>query len=646
VNERTARWVVPLGVAAVTFTAFLPALHADFVNLDDHYLLLRNGAWRGSAGYGFGTVHGGHYHPLTWLSWRLDYAMWGLEPRGYHLTNMLLHAAGAAALVVLLRMLLGVGSLAAAAGALLRSAHPLRVESVAWVTERRDVLSALLLMLTVIAYVSYARGGDRRWLWASIALYALSLLAKAWGMTLPVVLLLIDAYPLRRRALPEKIPFAALALGAAVAALVAQRSEGAMVTLGEHTLVDRLLQAPYALGFYAWKTAVPFNLSPLYLRGGDVSGWAWLPVALVPAATLLIVLRRRSWPGLFAAWVLGIVIVSPVLGLAQSGPQLVADRYTHLAALPICAVAAAVLARATPLGAGVAGLAVAALCAVTREQTKVWRDSVTLWTRAIEHDSRNYWAYSGRGRARLDSGDARGAIPDPSESIRLKPTYAEAWNNRGLARQRLGDAKGAIADYDEAVAHAPRMAQAFVNRGAARAALGDSAGGIADIQTAIALDPGLADAYRNRAVWRLQSGDVDGALADCTRAIELAPHDGLAYSSRAVVRHAKGDVKGALLDHDEAVRLAPRQPEVRFNRAIARQARGDPRGAVADFDAAIVLEPRRPDLRYSRGLLRQEAGDPAGALADFDEALKVAPADWQARPIVEEARARLAPKKP
>ncbi|MEQ8763763.1 MAG: hypothetical protein RL885_07545 [Planctomycetota bacterium] len=400
---------VVLLVLTVTVAAFSPALDGEFLNWDDEKNFLENPSYRGlgeeNLAWMFSSLHMGHYQPLSWVTLGLDYELWGMSPRGYHRTSLIWHAVNVllffAVVIAVLSRCPGLERLpqssfrfAAAAGALVFGIHPLRVESVAWITERRDVVAGAFFLLTILAYLKAvsARAG-RRALWWGVAIlaFALSLLSKAWGMTLPVVLLLLDIYPLgrwasesRRRLIFEKVPFMILASGAAMVAALAQGHAEAIYTWDEHGLGDRLLQAGYGLGFYLYKTLWPFSLSPLYpletpLDWSRTSYWLGAGVAVLISG--LAWHFRRTLPALATSWFAYVIIVSPVLGLAQSGPQIAADRYTYLAGLPWAVLGAGALLWLTqrrrwrlPLIVGSAAILVA-LAVLTYSQSRVWRSS-------------------------------------------------------------------------------------------------------------------------------------------------------------------------------------------------------------------------------------------------------------------------------
>jgi hypothetical protein len=496
-----------LGVAVLAGVAFAPALSAGFVSWDDGLTVTDNYAIRGlgreNLRWMWTTSHAGHYQPLSWTSLALDHARLGLsapdfpEARGFHATNLLLHIAGAVALyalalALLTRACLTPGSaptrgvaVAAALAALLHAVHPLRCESVCWVTERRDVLSLPFLLLALLAWLratpsgpvralrpgwlalcaagalaalgltaasvsladprrlalrgpgaaglvlglalsgvsllGAARGVDaaasrRRgaWLLAAHALLLTSLLAKAWGIVLPALLLLLDVWPLRRlplgaggasppgrwRALAalgvEKLPSLVLALGFARLAHWAQTAQqGELDVLGLHTPGERLIQALYGLAFYPAKTLLPTGLAPLYPVPDDLSlaepRFLIGALATLALCALAAALARRA-PAVSVAFVAYALSVAPVLGVLQSGPQLVADRYAYLAGIPFALLAGGALQRAwrrgqpwRAAGTAVACAAVVALAAQSWRQCAIWRDSEALWTHAYAH---------------------------------------------------------------------------------------------------------------------------------------------------------------------------------------------------------------------------------------------------------------------
>ncbi len=528
VRLRLLNWGAPALIVVLVAFCFAPVLGNEFVNWDDPGYFLENTRYRGLSSahlaWMFTTLDFSHYQPLTWLTHGLVYTGWGMDPSGYHLGNLALHAANAVLCYLLLLQLLRVAggstaTLAATVGALFFALHPLRVEAVAWATERQEVLSACFLLLALIAYLRMQAqqvGSRSRHLWyaLSVGWFTLSLLSKAAGMMLPIVLLALDVYPLRRFAtvrrgarlwlVLEKVPYALAATAAAVLAFYAKQSFF-MRPLAQHGMTERIMQSMYGLCFYVWKTVLPVHLSPLYLleRPMNPSDPVYVAcAAAVVAVTATLVVLRRRWPWALQAWVCYVVILFPVIGITQSGPQKVADRYTYLGCLPwVVLVAAAVqrtcqswqrgrLSNAAAYGGGAALVAVlVTLGMLTTAQTRVWHDSVTLWDRAIAVEPDNNIAYNNRGTGKQLKGDVSGARADYEVAVRLHPLHWDARVNRAWARRMMGDFDGAIADYTELIRRSPRYAYGYDARGLARAAKSDFDGAVSDYRTALRLTP-------------------------------------------------------------------------------------------------------------------------------------------------------------
>ena len=384
------RWLgIPAIIVVVTVAAFAPVVGNDFLYWGDHGDLVDNTHYRGlswsNLTWMFTTIHRGHYQPLTWLSFALDYALWGTRPAGYHLTSLLLHAACAVLTYLIIVRLLGPEAVGAALlGALFFALHPLRVEPVAWATERRGLLASLLALGSVLAYLHRAR-------WFSVALFALALLAKEFVFTLPVVLIILDLYPLGRRAWREKIPLFVLAAMGAGVAMAASAQSGLAPSLAEYGLGQRIAQCFYGLAFYLRKTLVPTGLSPIYSIPPDLDPLAAPYVAsavIVIGLTIALVVARKRFPAGLATWAIFVVILSPVLGLAQTGNQIAADRYTYLPAVAVSALLAAGLNRMsrTPMLVVVPLLVVGGF--LTWKQVGIWHDPETLWRHAVSVNPR------------------------------------------------------------------------------------------------------------------------------------------------------------------------------------------------------------------------------------------------------------------
>src|SRR5213080_2287456 len=540
--QRRGFWLVPALIALVTFAAFLPVLQNQFVDWDDQRNFLDNHHYRGLGWTHLRwmwTTHLGHYIPLTWMTLGLDYLLWGMNPVGYHLTNLLLHAANAVVFFFVVRRLLARAlsspserghALALSAGfaSLVFAIHPLRVESVAWATERRDVLSGLFYLVAILMYLR-AREREERgrgWYWLSVAVFVLALLSKSMVVNLPVVLLILDVYPLRRLgatigwwskpARPvyvEKIPFVLLAAAACAVAVMAQSSVHAAVSLAKLSVPGRLAVSAYGLSFYLWKMVVPVNLSPLYELPPTVNPGAMpfiLSYGLVLAITALVLVLRRRVPGLLATWLAYIVVLLPVLGIFQIGLQIAADRYTYLAGLGWAILAGAGLlscwrtSRGSKTGtpaallvAGVAICVVVGLGVLTWNQVQVWRDSERLWAHALAIDPDSPVAQNNFGYELDRRGKLAEAIDHYRLALRIKPDYALAHTNWGAALGRQGKPAEAIDHYRQALRIKPGDALAHTNWGVELAQQRKLAEAIEHFQEALRIKPDDALAHTN-----------------------------------------------------------------------------------------------------------------------------------------------------
>src|SRR5436853_1079685 len=417
--QRWGAGLVSMLIAVVTFAAFLPALRNQFVHWADAVTFLDDPHDRGlgwsQLGWLWTTFHAGHWIPLTWMTLGLDYLLWGMNPFGYHLTSLVLHVANAIVFYFVAFRILGLAlpdpgdrgqaglALAAGFAALLFALHPLRVESVAWATERRDVLSGLFYLLTILVYLRACERAERArgWYWGAVGLFACAPLSKSMTVSLPVVLLILDVYPLRRLGGPigwwserarrvylEKIPFVLLAGGASAIALLTLFLLHNRAVLDQLSVPGRLAISAHSLSFYLWKMVLPLNLSPLYeLR---VNAWApsfLLGYGVVLASTALALALRRQVPGLAVPWLAHVIILLPVLGIFQNGPQVAADRYTYLAGLGWAVLAGAALIsgwrRRTLLVAGLVVCVLLAMGLLTWNQIRAWHDPETLWSHAL-----------------------------------------------------------------------------------------------------------------------------------------------------------------------------------------------------------------------------------------------------------------------
>ena len=643
------RWLsrlLPALVFAAACLAFLPALGQGFVDLDDDLNFTQNphilSFTAENLRWMLESSHVGHWQPLSWLSIALDVQIWGgVEPRGIHATNLLLHALDALLVYFLAQRLMRLGlpptganeagglspnalRLAAAAAALAWGLHPLRVESVAWATERRDVLSTLFLLASVQAYLRMAGAERRRWAWLVLALvlYAASLLSKAWGITLPALLLVLDVWPLRRvrragvkRIALEKLAFLALAIGAAWRAAAAQGEAFAVVSLEEHGIAARLAQASYGLAFYVVKTLWPSQLSAMVLLERDFDparGIYLASAAFVVLTSVALVLLRRRWPALLAAWIAYAILVSPVLGLLQSGAQKVADRYTYLAAIPLALLFGAGLAvawrRLSPrpgartAGALLAGASLAVLAGLgvaSWSQTRVWRDSETLFRRVVEVETDNYLGHHNLSIVLRRAGRLDAALEHARLSVEAHPVKGnvDARLNLGQLLRMLGREDEALAEFARALEVEPAHAGTLAQMEGWHLGRGDPAAAIALYERAIEAEPRSIDTYRRLAELYAAHGRGDEIIPLWSRAAAAAPDSALARSWLGVALFQAGRPAEAAAELAAAVELAPRDAQAQTNLGCALWQLGRAEEAVERWRLALRIDPSQAEAR-------------------------------------------------
>jgi len=570
--RRRVRWSRHAAVCAL-LVAGTVAVYAGvgthaYVNLDDDVYVLRNPWIRQGLGWdtvrwAFTTVYEAYWIPLTWLSLALDVRLFGLVAGAHLLENVALHALDSVLLYALLVGTTGaVGRSAFVAG--LFALHPMHVESVAWVSQRKDVLSTLFWLLTTLAYVRYARGpSGARYLLVAVLL-ALGLLAKPMLVTLPFTLLLLDVWPLGRRErgwarlVAEKLPLLALSLAASAVTLWTQHGAGAVPALTTRGLDDRVATALVNYGLYLGKLAWPADLAVFYpLTPGD-AGLAASAALLVLLVSALVVWAGRHTPALLVGWLWFLGTLFPVIGLVQVGGQQVADRYTYVPSIGLfVAVAWGVpllwerwsrgAARWLPGVAAVGTLLAAAV--VARGQVGYWQNSITLFERAVAVTHRNFLAQNNLGEALASAGRRPEAAPHYAEAARIHPGYAPARNNQGITFAEAGRYAEAEQEFRAALSYDPRMAMAESNLATTRARLGDYPDAIAHYERALAIEPSNHLAHEGMADSLVLLGRLDEAIARYREALRWAPDS--ASARQALVRTLRKAGRDAEADREE-----------------------------------------------------------------------------------------------
>jgi tetratricopeptide (TPR) repeat protein len=641
--------VIGLLLAVLALATFAPAMGLDFVSFDDDLYVSDNDevlsglTWAGLR-WAWTTLHAGYYQPLTWMSLQLDAQLFGPKPWGFHLSNVVWHTANVVLVFVALRRLTGAPGRSAAVAALF-AVHPLHVESVAWVTERKDVLSLFFALLAVWAYAGYvARPGVGRYA-AVLAAFALSLLAKPMLVTLPCVLLLLDFWPLRRfaaappggraRLVVEKLPLFALAVGVAALTVYAHDRARGLVPLGHLPFGVRLANAAWAYAWYLGKTFWPTNLAPFYPHPGDSLAW-WqvggAAVLLLAVSALALAWARRR-PYVVVGWLWFLGALAPVIGLLQAGEQAVADRFTyfpHLGLLVLIVWAAGEALgrwpspRHLPAGAGAAVCLLLAVCAW--RQLGYWRDSVTVLGHALEVAEANPAAHNTLGTVLARQGRLADAASHFAEAVRLDPDGPKARLNLGQALLVLGKPDEAVPQYRAALRLYPDVPTAHFQLGVALTQLGQRSVAFDEFAEAVRLDPAMADAHINLGVLLADRGDGAGAIQHFRAVLDLDPeYAPTPHTHLGKLFTQAGRLGEAVEEYRAALRLEPESAAAayRLGRALARDGRWEE--AEAAFRRAVVLQPSvvRGHCALAHALASQ--GRSQAAREEYQEAFRLDP---------------------
>jgi len=613
-RSRFPVWLIAALLVLVTIALYWPATRYDFINFDDPDNITANPHvqgglnWAGVKWAFCNTEQHAYWAPLMWLSHLLAWQLFGLNAWGHHLINVLLHAANTALVFLVFRRMTRATwrSLVLAA---LFGLHPLRVESVAWVTERKDVLSTLFWMLTLWAYAKYVEATQVRnskssmWYGTALAMFVLGLMSKPMLVTMPFVLLLLDYWPLCRfelstlnfdqsragsqlstiwRLVREKTPFFALAAAASVVTFMVQKQGGAVIAIQNLPLGARVGNALISYCRYLGKLFWPTDLAVFYPHPGH---WPMAKVllagGLICGISLLLFVKRRQYPFLLMGWLWFCGTLVPVIGLAQSGEQAMADRFTYVPSLGVLVLAiwgAYELTRRWRyhvMALSVAGSAAIVLClALTRQQLGYWRDSETLFRHALKVTENNYLAHKALGDVLQKKGQIDEASRQFQEAIRLKPDDADVHYNLGNALLKKDQTDEAISQFQEVIRLKPDDADAHNNFGNALLRQGQLDEAIRQYQEVIRLKPDYAEIHNNLGIALGRKGQIEGAIRQYQEAIRLKPDYADAHFNLGNALLKQDQTDDAIRQYQQVIRLKPDDAEAHNNLGIALGRKG------------------------------------------------------------------------
>jgi tetratricopeptide (TPR) repeat protein len=685
---------VCLLLAALTFAVFWPVGKCDFINYVDPQYVTSNpqvqaGLTLNGIVWAFATVLSGHWHPLTWLSHMLDVQLFGLNPAGPHVVNALLHAANTLLLFLLLRQLTSALWPSAFVAALF-AVHPLHVESVAWISERKDVLSTFFGLLTLLLYARYAQNKSRvesresrpgtptpaldprPWTFdycLAVLFFALGLMSKPMLVTLPFVLLLLDYWPLNRvrgakcqvsgqGAIPrpdcatqtsrfslpwplvwEKWPLFLLSAASCVVTFRAQKMSGAVLNLTNLPIAARIENAFISYARYLGKLFWPANLALPYPHPERWPiGYVLFAVVLVSVLCAAAVVWRRKLPYLFVGWFWFLGTLIPVIGLIQVGGQSIANRYTYVPliglfiALTWSVRAALARWRLPPLAIGAtAALTLGASAAQTVGQLRYWQNSGTLFRHVIEVSADNYMAQDLLGYYLMAQGRVDEAAEHFQDALRINPNDLKALDNLGSYSLNHGRPEAAIEYFQRALRYDPGFLHAWIGMGSARERLGQFAEAIHCYENARRLAPAFPQPLNHLGNAFYSQKQYADAIRCYEDSLKLAPDDPRVLNNLggALFKQSRGPE--AIRSFEAALRLKPDYAEAHNNLAAALQQAGQDEEAVQHYTAGLRLNPENADAHLDLGRLLAKLGRREEAVAQFKDALRLKPDEADAK---------------
>jgi tetratricopeptide (TPR) repeat protein len=642
-------------LATLTLAVYSHISQFDFVFDDASYITenanIKLGLSVEGLHWAFTTKYLGLWNPIVWLSLMLDYDLYGMNAGAFHMTNLILHVLSTLLLFWLFHRMTGEHWKSAFVAAFF-ALHPLHVESVAWISERKDVLSAFFWILTLCFYVYYTEKPIIRRYLLVLFSFVLALMSKPMVITLPVIMILLDYWPLKRFEnqkdlshlilwqIKEKLPLLMLS---AILVIITFFTPGKEETLiQEFPLSSRLANAPVAFMTYLGKSFWPHDMAILYPFDAHIPVWQVLGAVLIIAAIIIVVIMAfKKFPYLCIGWFWFAITILPVIGIIQislSAPYAMADRYHYLPSIGISIMTAWGLPLVFPrkdiqkkilFPAGIIFLV--SMSIFSWKQCGYWGNSIDLWDHALKVTKNNYVAHNNLGLSLFKAGHFDDAVYHHSQAIRLKPFNEIFLSNRGNAYIKLGRHQLAIQDYNDAIRIKPHSASVYINRGNAYNELGQYQKAINDFNIAVQLNPDYVEAvYNNRGSVYYKQRLYQKAIDDFSEAIRLNNSYVKAYNNRGTTLSTIGDHKNAIKDFSKTISLRNDNVEALHKRGYSYQIIGQHQLAVKDYDALIHLKQNDSAIYFNRGTAYLHLVQYEQAVDDYSKAIALNPAHFDA----------------
>jgi tetratricopeptide (TPR) repeat protein len=645
---QSKQWLLAAAILFLTVLAYQPVWHAGFIWDDDCYVS-ENPALRSVDGLRGIWVKPGttvQYYPLVFTSFWVEYHLWGLQPLGYHLVNVLLHALNAILLWRVLRRLEMRGAWLAAA---IFALHPVNVESVAWITERKNVLSGLFYLLAALAWLRFrplttreaAHAPDWRFYWLALGLFVCALLSKTVTCSLPAVLLLLAWWKSGRVERRDVLALAPLfVLGVASGLLTTwmeKHSVGASGAEWALSFVQRCLIAGRALWFYAAKLLWPHDLTFVYPRWRVDAGVWWqytFPLAAVAVVGALWKMRMRVGRGPLVAVLFFAVTLAPALGFFDVFPfrySYVADHFQYLACIGLIAVGVALVARAAThfraaaVKAGFGAVILPLLMIFTWRQCRAYADAETVWQDTLRKNPNAWLAHYNLGTALLKAGKLEEAMAHFEEALRIQADYPEAHCNLGVVLQKLGKVTEAKEQYEEAVRVKPDYAEAHYNLGSTLFVLGKITEAIQEYEQAIRIRPDYVAAHSNLGLALARVGKIQEAIDHYKQALRIEPDSAAVHYNLGSALAQSGRPSEAIGEFEQAVRSKPDDAEIHYTLGSALARLGRLPEAIVEWESAVRLKPDFAQAHSDLGLALEQTGKSPEAIGHLEQALRIKP---------------------
>jgi len=643
-----AAWSAYLCLGCVTLALFWRVTGFSFVNFDDGEYIVDNAFLKRDfipqgIVWAFTTFRGGNWHPLTWLSHMLDYKLFGLAAGRHHLVNVVLHIANSLLLLRVLRGLTGAFWRSALVAALF-ALHPLHVESVAWVSERKDTLSTLFLILALAAYLRYVQRRSPGGYLLVILAAALGLLSKPTVVTLPLVLLLLDFWPLGRLRpgpggeavgglIKEKIPLLALAALTAGFTLYAPVKLQALMPLNLIPLTERVGNGIISSARYLLLTVWPAGLTALYPYPETLSrSRVILSLAALAALTVLAARTVRERPAVAMGWLWYLLVLLPMIGIVQVGPQVMADRYTYVALIGIFVAAVWGMPSPRPgqsirtaLWALGVVVALGGCLLVSWRQIGTWHDSRTLFQRATAVTADNYYAYVYLGAALAGEGRFEEAIAQVRRARDISPAFPLAHSTLGAILAKMDRWEEAVTHFRDAIRLGTGSAGAHLDLGRALIRIRHVREGLTHLREALRLDPGSEEAYREIAAALSADGQPDAATDSYRKLLELNPDSGEAHFGLGLSAAQAGRTREAIAHFSRAAQIMPQSAAAQYNLALAFERTGSQELALERYTLALAIDPDNADAHNNLGSILAGLGRLDEAVGHFRQSLRIDP---------------------